>query len=140
MQIINLDTAEEIARSFAVFRELRPSLTKAQSFVEQVIAQQKEGYRIAAICLGDEVVACSGFRFMNMLAWGKILYIDDLITKDGHRGRGYGKALLDYTAKVARDNGCSQIHLDSGYARHEARSLYLSYGFKLSCHHLALDL
>ena len=68
------------------------------------------------------------------------MYIDDLITKERFRGKGYGKALLDYTALVAKDNECNQIHLDSGYARHEAHTLYLSYGFKLVCHHFALDL
>lgn len=81
-----------------------------------------------------------GFRFMNVLAWGKILYIDDLVTKEGQRNKGYGKALLDYAVNTAQANNCNQIHLDSGYGRYEAHSLYLRYGFKLSCHHLTLDM
>lgn len=140
MQVHNLLMAEEISKAFDAFLELRPSLKSLQSFVNQVIEQQKEGYKLAAILENDEVVACMGFRIMNMLAWGKILYIDDLITKESFRGKGYGKTLLDYAAKVARDNGCNQVHLDTGYARHAAHKIYLNYGFQLICHHLALKL
>ncbi len=41
------------------------------------------------------MVACFGCRVLAMLAWGKILYIDDLITKE-KCGRSYSRALLDY--------------------------------------------
>ena len=40
----------------------------------------------------------------------------------------------------ARDQGCAGVHLDTGYARHDAHRLYLRKGFRFDCHHLALDL
>lgn len=140
IQIKNLVTQNEIAKSFDAFLELRPLLPNAKSFVNQVIDQQKAGYKIVAITQGDEIIACIGFRIMRMLASGKILYVDDLITKEKWRGRGYGKILLEHVTKIARDEGCEQIHLDSGYTRHAAHKVYLKYGFELNAHHFVLKL
>jgi GNAT superfamily N-acetyltransferase len=135
-----LKTHDEIAKSFDAFLELRPHLTSEEIFVSQVIQQQKEGYEIVAVIENDDVVACIGFRIMTMLAWGKILYIDDLIVKEKYRGKGYGKTLLDHITKVAKENACHQVHLDTGYTRHAAHRVYLNQGFELHCHHLALKL
>jgi GNAT superfamily N-acetyltransferase len=136
-QIKPITQAEEIAWCFEAFKELRPHLNERGTFVQKVIEQQKQGYQIFVISEGGEVVACIGFRIMSMLAWGKILYIDDLITKEKCRGKGYGKALLEHAAHIAKDRGCYQIHLDTGYARHAAHKLYLNQGFEFNCHHLA---
>ncbi len=140
MNIKSLKTYGEVIQSFDAFFELRPHLTNKEIFVTQVIQQQKEGYGITAVIESDEVVACIGFRMITMLAWGKILYIDDLITKEKCRGKGYGKILLDHAIKVAKENECHQVHLDTGYARHAAHRVYLNHGFELHCHHLVLKL
>jgi GNAT superfamily N-acetyltransferase len=140
MNIKSLKTHEEIAQSFDAFWELRPHLTDKEVFVAQVMQQQKEGYEIIAACEQEEVVACIGFRFLTTLAWGKILYIDDLITKEKTRGKGYGKILLDHVIQIARERLCKEVHLDTGYARHAAHKVYLKQGFEFNCHHLALKL
>lgn len=140
MKIQTIIKAEEIAQCFDVFLELRPHLNDKDEFIERVIEQQKQGYQISAISEGTEVIACIGFRIISMLAWGKVLYVDDLIAKEKYRGRGYGKALLDYAAKLAKDRDCDQIHLDTGYNRYAAHKLYLNYGFELHCHHLVLKM
>ena len=77
---------------------------------------------------------------MTMLAWGKILYIDDLITKEKERGKGYSKILLEYVIQIARENLCNEVHLDTGYTRHVAHKFYLKREFELNCHHLVLKL
>ena len=137
MQMLILDTPTEIAKSFDAFVELRPNLINVQKFIEQVITQQKEGYKIISLVQDDEVRACIGFRILTMLAWGKILYVDDLITKKKYRNQGYGKFLLDYVTAIARNNACEQIHLDTGYNRNAAHKIYLNYGFDaiaIICH------
>ncbi len=120
--------------------ELRPHLTDKEVFVAQVMQQQKEGYEIIAAYEQEEGVACIGFRFLTTLAWGKILYIDDLITKEKTRGKGYGKILLDHVIQIARERLCQEVHLDTGYARHAAHKVYLKQGFEFNCHHLALKM
>lgn len=140
MQIIKLETIDEIKASFHTFLELRPHLKSVENFISMITNQQKQGYEIFAIYENDEVAACIGLRIMNTLAWGKILYIDDLVTKEKFRCKGYGKALLDYAKQIAVKSSCAQIHLDTGYARYKAHKLYLNYGFELNCHHLRLNL
>src|SRR5256885_1939357 len=117
MEMKTMKKPEEIAQCFDAFLELRPHLTDEKTFVNQVIEQQKEGYQIVAIFQETEVVACIGFRIMTALAWGKIVYIDDLVTKSKCRGKGYGGALLGYAINFAREHGCDQVHLDTGYTR-----------------------
>ena len=92
-----------------------------------MIKQQKEGYQIAAIVQNNEIVSCIGFRIISMLAYGKILYIDDLITKAKYRGKRYSNALLGYPINFAKEHGCDQIHLDTGYTRHAAHKVYLKW-------------
>ena len=140
MNIKSLKTYDEIAQSFDTFLELRPHLRSKEIFVTQVMEQYKEGYEIIAAYEQDDVVACIGFRFLTTLAWGKILYIDDLITKEKIRGKGYGKILLDHVIQIAREHLCKEVHLDTGYARHAAHKVYLKQGFEFNCHHLALKL
>lgn len=140
MNIKSLKNHDEIAQSFDVFLELRSHLRSKEIFVAQVMEQYKEGYEIIGAYEQGEVVACIGFRFLTTLAWGKILYIDDLITKEKACGKGYGKILLDHVIQIAREHSCKEVHLDTGYARHAAHKVYLKQGFEFNCHHLALKL
>lgn len=140
MKMNVMQTKEDIGNCFEAFSELRPHLKDKDHFTSQVEAQQKEGYTLAAIFDEGKAAACVGFRLMTTLAWGKILYIDDLITRDQCRGKGYGGKLLDYAIEQAKSFGCDQVHLDTGFARHVAHRVYVSRGFHFNCHHLALDL
>ena len=37
------------------------------------------------------------------------IYLEDLFVRPAHRGRGLGKALLAYLARLCVDNGCSRL-------------------------------
>lgn len=140
MTVILIKDPLELSRCYPAFLELRPHLQSKEAFIKQVTQQQKEGYKIYAIQEGEVVVACLGLRILTMLAWGKILYIDDLITRAAVRGKGYGNLLIKHEIKLAQELNCDQVHLDSGYARHAAHRLYINNGFEFNCHHLALKL
>ena len=86
------------------------------------------------------VRSVAGFRFAEFLAWGKVLYIDDLATLSGETSRGFASSLLDWLIDHARSHQCQGVHLDTGYARHAAHRLYLRKGLQLNCHHLALEI
>ncbi len=129
----------ELADCFPAFHALRPHLGP-DAFIEQVRRQAEQGYRIVALRAGDQVPSAAGYRFAEFLAWGKVLYVDDLTTHESARGQGHGGALLDWLIGQAREQGCHAVHLDSGYQRHAAHRLYLNKGFVLSSHHLALAL
>jgi GNAT superfamily N-acetyltransferase len=97
------------------------------------------GYKLA--CLVDgEVKAVAGFRISECLAWGKVLYVDDLVSKSGERSKGYGGELLDWLIEYAKDKGCDQFHLDSGVQRFAAHRFYLNKRMEITCHHFGLKL
>lgn len=135
------ETEEEIARCFAVMAHLRTHLA-AEEFVARVRAQQAEGYRLAylKVSSGEDagaVVAVAGFRVMEMLATGRTLYVDDLVTDEKRRSRGHGKAMLDWLQAYARESGCATFSLDSGTQRQEAHAFYFREGMRVTSFHFA---
>ena len=128
-EIFHPQTTDEIAEGFSVFQELRIKLKDRQAFVDQVQRQMKEGYIFCYLLEENEAVACMGYRIFETFGWGKLLYIDDLITREKSRKRGFAKVLLDYAIEQARQENCAEVHLDSGHHRHDARYLL----FKMRC-------
>ena len=133
------ETDDEIARCFGVIAHLRPHLVE-DDFVGLVRAMQAEGYRLAYLEDDGAVVALGGFRVMEMLATGRTLYVDDLVTDEARRSRGYGKALLDWLQRYAREAGCATFSLDSGTHRQEAHAFYFRERMRVTSFHFAKKL
>jgi len=129
----------EVRRCFPAYRELRPHLRSADELVERWRVQTGQGFQIVYIPDGDTIPALAGYRFLHTLAWGHILYIDDLVAVAARHKTGLGTALLKYLQEEARRLGCDAVHLDTGYQRHLAHLAYLRNGFRFDCHHLAWD-
>ena len=79
----------------------------------------------------------AGFRIGESLAWGRFLYIDDLVTLSSRRSRGFGAALLSWLVEFATKEGCDQLHLDSGIQRKDAHRFYEREGMQLAGYHFA---
>jgi len=71
---------------------------------------------------------------------GRTLSIDDLVTHDSDRSRGFGAALFDWLVEHARENGCEYLTLDSGVQRFAAHRFYLKRGMDITSHHFQLKL
>jgi GNAT superfamily N-acetyltransferase len=117
---------------------LRPHLEKGD-FLPQVRRQQAQSYQIVAVRSAAKVPSAAGFRFAEHLAWGRILYVDDLITVPEARGQGYGDMLMEWLIERAKASGCQGLHLDTGYTRYAAHRLYLRKGLQFTCHHAAVE-
>ncbi len=126
----------QIEQCYPLMQFLRPHLV-AREFQEKVQRQQTQGYQLVFVAEGEQAVALAGYRIQNFLAWGKVLYIDDLITHPNQLKKGYASQLLDWVIEEAEREQCAQIHLDSGYQRNDAHRLYLNKGFDLVSHHFA---
>ena len=57
-------------------------------------------------------------------------WIPDLFVDPPTRGRGTAKALLIEAERLARDRGCYELTLESGYERSEAHLLYSADGMQ----------
>lgn len=134
--VVKIGTEEQARKCFAAFKELRPHLDE-DTFVERWREQSVTGYEILAVEKDCEVAAAAGFRMLTTMAWGRILYLDDLIALPRNRGNGYGTVLLRYLQQETIARGCTELHLDTGYARHDAHRSYLRNGFDILCHHMS---
>ncbi|WP_019008064.1 GNAT family N-acetyltransferase [Deinococcus aquatilis] len=133
--------------ALSALRELRPhapALATAEALAAHLHAVAPEGYRLAGAFESgrEDAVAVAGYRIMNTLAFGRILYLDDLSTLPGARGRGHAGALLHWLEPEARRLECRALHLDSGVGPHRfaAHRLYLKAGFNITCHHFEKEL
>jgi GNAT superfamily N-acetyltransferase len=81
---------------------------------EATLRESLFGERPAAeviLALEDGIAVGFAVYFHNFSTWmGKRgLYLEDLFVKPEHRGRGYGKALLQELGRIARERGCARF-------------------------------
>lgn len=130
----------EIMSSFSTFKQLRPHLTEDKFLRDIRRLQDNYGFNLVAVIENDEVKAAAGYRITESLAWGSYFYVDDLITDEASRRKGYAKILWDWLISKAKENDCEQFHLDSGVHRHDAHRFYLKNGLDITCHHFQMSL
>lgn len=139
MEVKIATTSDDIASCYKAMSLLRPAL-QAEKFVSQIKTMQNEGYVLLYISEGNKVVAAAGYRIFTMLYAGKLLYIDDLITLESHRGKGYASTLLHFMYEKALQQNCDSIQLDSGPARTDAHKLYFKENFFINAFHFSRQL
>lgn len=127
MQIRKLVLDEEVLGAFEVMAELRPHLVRGE-FVETVQAQAGHGFELAAGYVEGQVVAVAGYRLTANLVRGRHLFVDDLVTAESSRGKGYGREMIEWLKKEARGAGVERVYLDS---RASAVGFYEKVGFTM---------
>lgn len=133
MTIDRAETDEQIAATYDVMRQLRPHLAR-EEYVPLVRGMMaSDGFRLAAVTDEGAVRAVAGYRYMTMLYCGRLLYLDDLVSDEQARSRGYGKALLDWLKEEARREGCTELQLISRTTREGAHRFYFREGFGIEC-------
>jgi GNAT superfamily N-acetyltransferase len=126
----------DIERVADVMLELRTAFERAD-LVAQMQAQRGEGYQIAWVEADGEVLCVAGFVVGTKLAWGRHIYVDDLVTAVKHRSTGAGRTMIEWLKAHARRLGCRELHLDSGVQRFAAHRFYLRERFDIDSHHFS---
>lgn len=133
MEITQPQSDDEIVATWEVMHQLRPHITREEYLSVVRGMMDSDGYRLAAVTDDGEVRAVAGYRYMRMLYCGKLLYVDDLVTDDRVRSRGYGKALLDWLKARGRGEGCTELQLISRVTREQAHRFYFREGLAIEC-------
>jgi len=134
-----VESDHDLEAACRVLLQLRPAYTE-ESLLQAVREQRAAcGYRLAGAWHAGEIACAAGFVIGQKLAWGRHIYVDDLVTIDGRRSRGAGAAMIAWLKEYARAQGCSQVHLDSGVTRYAAHRFYLRHGFEIRSHHFAIS-
>jgi predicted N-acetyltransferase YhbS len=138
-QIHLVTDPDHIKRCAAVLRELRTVLTEDQ-IIDRVQHQMTDGYRLVCVESAGSVASVAGYRILRNLAYGKFLYVDDLVTRADQKRTGHAGQLIEWLCEHARDQGCSFLVLDSGVQRFEAHRFYLAHQMDITAHHFARKL
>jgi GNAT superfamily N-acetyltransferase len=127
LNITELTETPEIAHAYQLMALLRPHLIEDR-FVDQIRAQQQDGYRLIGGFVAGHLVALAGYRLARTLSRGPHLFVDDLVTAPADQGKGYGQAMLRHLANIAKNENLPRIWLDS---RDTAKTFYQQTGFTL---------
>jgi GNAT superfamily N-acetyltransferase len=93
--------------------------------------------RVWLICDGDTPVGYIVLIFGYSLEYcGKDAFIDEFYLRPFHRGRGWGRATLDFVEDAARASGVRAIHLEVVRANTTAKEVYRRSGYSDHDHYL----
>jgi GNAT superfamily N-acetyltransferase len=132
-------TDREVMQCLPVMRQLRTQLAEGE-FVQRIRTQQRSGYQLCYLAENGVVRSVAGFRLLENLASGRVMYVDDLVTDSAARSKGFGQQLLDWLLDRARGAGCDTLELDSGVQRFEAHRFYLRNRMHIVSHHFRINL
>jgi len=140
VSIVTATSDEQILQTRDVMLDLRPGVPVDGylAMVRRMMAS--DGYRLTVVVERGVTRAVAGYRYLEMLYCGKILYVDDLNTDPQCRSKGYGRLLMDWLKKEARANGCQDLHLDSGVQREQTHRFYFREGLTINCYHFRIGL
>ena len=100
----------QLIRDLATYERAPNEVTATEDQLVDVLFGERP---TAEVVLAFEDRSPVGFAvfFHNFSTWlGRPgLYLEDLFVKPEVRGKGYGRALLVYLAKIARDRGCGRM-------------------------------
>lgn len=137
---MNVKLAEsdaDLERISGVLLELRPAFDR-ETLIAQIKRQREENYQVAYVESHGDVWCVAGFVVGTKLAWGKHIYVDDLVTAERHRAKGAGARMISWLKAHALELGCNQLHLDSGVQRFSAHRFYLRERFNIGSHHFSI--
>ena len=106
---------EDLPGVYALIKELaayeyvpdEPSVT-LEEFIEDGIGENPS-YNVIVAIKDDNVVGIALY-YLGYSTWkGNMLYLDDLVVKNGFRGFGIGKLLFNALVAAARDHGVNQL-------------------------------
>ncbi len=139
MRISLAKTEKEISDCFNLISELRRHLTLAD-FIDKVKKMSEfTGYEL--VYLNDcGIKAVAGIRMSEWLHSGCYLEIEELITDESSRSKGYGGTLFDWICCYAKENKCKQVKLVSGASREEAHRFYLNKGMVFEAKYFSLNI
>jgi ribosomal protein S18 acetylase RimI-like enzyme len=118
----------DVRRLFSLMVQLRPHLSSADEFVERWKRQAAAGYRLIALFDDGQPQALAGYRVQENLVHGRFLYVDDLVTDAGARGRGYGERLMACLRKQAQVLECGKLVLDTPLGNALGHRFYFRHG------------
>ncbi|TYQ12785.1 UNVERIFIED_CONTAM: N-acetylglutamate synthase-like GNAT family acetyltransferase [Acetivibrio alkalicellulosi] len=134
-EIIRHATKEDLMNLLDLYKHLNkddPDISKMKSLVplwESIINDPHQNYLVLEV--EGKMVSTCVLVVINNLTRGAKPYglIENVVTHENFRGKGYGTKLLKKTIEIARDKGCYKVMLLSGRGK-ETQKFYEKAGFE----------
>lgn len=140
VEFVPMETEADCIASFALMQQLRPHLTDAISFAEQVQRQRQNGYHLLAAREHGRVIGLAGYRLTENTLYGRFIYVDDLVVDAALQRRRLGEQLLERVREETRTRGYRYLVLDTGLHMVLAQRFYFRQGLLPRGMHFSQDL
>jgi GNAT superfamily N-acetyltransferase len=140
-RVVALDPGDPRAEKdlYPLLRELRPALT-SDYFIRLLNEGYPQGLRYLVAYAGDGApLGAAGYRVMAT-SRGRVLYLDDLVTRKAARSGGVGGVLLAAVKEAGHRAGCVALELDSGTGNVAAHRFYFRHRMSVLAFHFAASL
>ncbi len=91
------------------------------------------GVRFYAYCAGEQIAGFAavlidpGLEGAN--CFGHVAELLDILVRDEHRGKGYGRALLEHAEAAAADAGAYCLYVETYAGNDDSMTFYINHGF-----------
>ena len=96
-------------RALADYEHMSDQVIATPELLREWIFEKKKAEVIFAVAGGEEVGFALFFHNFSTFLGRAGIYLEDLFVKPEHRGKGYGKALLQKLAQIAVEQGCGRL-------------------------------
>ena len=96
-------------RGIAHYEKLENEVVATADVLEREIFDEHRAEAVFAVVEGHEVGFALYFYNFSTFIGHSGLYLEDLFVWPDERGKGYGKALLLYLVKIAREHRCGRM-------------------------------
>lgn len=96
-------------RELAKYEEMLDEVVATEELLKEWLFDKNKAEVIFAMKNNKEIGFALFFHNFSTFLGRSGLYLEDLYIKPEYRGRGYGKEILKYLAKIASDRGCGRI-------------------------------
>lgn len=99
----------QFIKAIAEYEKMSDQVVATEELLEEWIFEKNKAEVIFVLEEGSEVgFALFFYNFSTFLGRSGI-YLEDLFVYPEHRGKGYGKALLQKLARIAVERGCGRL-------------------------------
>jgi ribosomal protein S18 acetylase RimI-like enzyme len=124
------DELVELMREFYAFEYLAFDERAARGALRQLVGDGRFGV-IHLIRVGAETAGYLVVTFGFSLEFhGRDAFVDELYLRENFRGRGIGRASIEFAAELCRGEGIAALHLEVERANARAQALYRRAGFR----------
>jgi len=92
---------------------------------------EDKSHHIIVGCISDEIVSSCVLVIIPNLTRGQRPYalIENVVTSENHRGKGYATQILNYAKNIAIQNNCYKIMLLTGSKEESTLNFYRKAGY-----------